>query len=93
MHPGGIKTRITKSGRIDSNIRYLGFDERYFFEKMERAFITDADKAARSIIRAVEKNKRRVLVGPDAYVYDGLVRLLPSAYQPIAVRFMKRLMK
>jgi NAD(P)-dependent dehydrogenase (short-subunit alcohol dehydrogenase family) len=93
VHPGGIKTRITKSGRIDSNIRSLGLDERYFFEKMEAAFITEADKAARSIIRAVEKNKRRALIGPDAYAYDGLVRLLPSSYQPIAVGFVKRLMK
>jgi NAD(P)-dependent dehydrogenase (short-subunit alcohol dehydrogenase family) len=93
VYPGGIKTRITKSGRIDSNIRSLGLDERYFFEKMETAFITEPDKAARGIIRAVEKNKRRALIGPDAYAYDGLVRLLPSSYQPIAVGFVKRLMK
>ena len=52
-----------------------------------------AEKAAHSIIRAVEKNKRRALIGPDAYAYDGLVRLLPSFYQPIAVGFVKRLMK
>ena len=93
IHPGGIKTDITKSGRIDSNIRSIGLDEREFYEKMEKAFITEADKAARSIIRAVEKNKRRALIGPDAYIYDGLVRLLPSSYQPIASQFVKRLMK
>jgi NAD(P)-dependent dehydrogenase (short-subunit alcohol dehydrogenase family) len=93
VYPGGIKTEITKSGRIDSSIRSLGLDERYFFEKMETAFITEPDKAARGIIRAVEKNKSRALIGPDAYAYDGLVRLLPSSYQPIAVGFVKRLMK
>jgi NAD(P)-dependent dehydrogenase (short-subunit alcohol dehydrogenase family) len=93
IHPGGIKTAIARSGRADSNIRALGFDESVFLAKMEKFFITGADSAARSILRAVEKNKRRALIGADAYVYDGLVRLLPSAYQSIAIGFMKRVMK
>jgi short-subunit dehydrogenase len=93
VHPGGIKTGIARSGRADSNIRALGFDERDYYDKMEQAFITKADKAARSIIRAIEKNKRRALIGPDAYIYDGLVRLLPSAYQPLIIAFIKHLMK
>ena len=66
VHPGGIKTGIARSGRIDSNIRTLGFDERDYSEKLEHGFITKADKAARGIIRAVEKNKRRALIGPRA---------------------------
>jgi NAD(P)-dependent dehydrogenase (short-subunit alcohol dehydrogenase family) len=93
VHPGGIKTRIAKSGRIDSNIRSLGFDERDYSEKLEQVFITKADKAARGIIRAVEKNKRRALIGPDAYVYDLLVRLLPASYQPLIIGFVKRVLE
>jgi NAD(P)-dependent dehydrogenase (short-subunit alcohol dehydrogenase family) len=92
VHPGGIKTRIARSGRIDSNIRSLGFNEQDYSEKFEQAFITQADKAARGIIRAVEKNKRRALIGPDAYAYDLLVRLLPASYQPLIIRFVKRVM-
>jgi NAD(P)-dependent dehydrogenase (short-subunit alcohol dehydrogenase family) len=92
VHPGGIKTGIARSGRIDSNIRTLGFDERDYSEKLEQVFITKADKAARGIIRAVEKNKRRALIGPDAYVYDGLVRILPSVYQPLIIAFLKRVL-
>jgi hypothetical protein len=49
-------------------------------------------KAARGVIRAVEKNKRRALIGPDAYVYDFLVRLLPASYQPLIIGFVKRLL-
>jgi NAD(P)-dependent dehydrogenase (short-subunit alcohol dehydrogenase family) len=92
VHPGGIKTRIARSGRIDSNIRSLGFNEQDYSEKFEQALITQADKAACGIIRAVEKNKRRALIGPDAYAYDLLVRLLPASYQPLIIRFVKRVM-
>ena len=92
VHPGGIKTGIARSGRIDSNIRTLGFDERDYSEKLEKFFITKADKAARGIIRAVEKNKRRALIGPDAYAFDLLVRLLPASYQPLIISLVKRVM-
>jgi short-subunit dehydrogenase len=93
VHPGGIKTGILRSGRAHSSIRALGFDERDFFSKMEKAFINEADTTARTIVRAIVKNKRRALVGPDAYVYDGLVRLLPSAYQPMIRAYFKYLVK
>lgn len=93
VHPGGIKTSIAKSGRVDSSIRTLGFDERDFWQKFETRFITEPDKAARIIIRAVQKNKRRVLVGTDAYLFDAAARLLPSAYQPLAVKFVRHVMK
>ena len=93
VHPGGIKTSIAKSGRVDSSIRALGFDERDFWQKIETRFITEPDKAARIIIRAVQKNKRRVLVGTDAYLFDAAARLLPSAYQPLAVKFVRHVMK
>lgn len=93
VHPGGIKTPIVKTGRIDSNIRALGISEQDFHKKFERGLITAADKAARGIIRAVEKNKRRALIGPDAYVYDGMTRLLPGAYQPLAIALTRQLLK
>jgi len=88
-YPGGIKTPFVSSGRISDNVRTLGFDERDFQEKFEKAFITEADKAARNIIRGVEKNKRRTLIGPEAYIYDGITRLLPSAYQPLTTACTK----
>jgi NAD(P)-dependent dehydrogenase (short-subunit alcohol dehydrogenase family) len=93
VHPGGIKTSIAKSGRADSNIRALGYNEKDYYEKIEKAFITRADKAALGIIRAVEKNKRRALIGADAYVYDMLVRLLPALCQPLIIRFAKHIQR
>ena len=93
VHPGGIKTKIAKSGRANSNIRTLGYNEKDYYEKIEKAFITRADKAARGIIRAVEKNKRRALIGADAYVYDMLVRLLPASCQPLVTRYVRWIQK
>jgi len=93
VHPGGIKTGIARAARNRSSIGDLGFDHETIAPKVEKNFITSPEKAASTIIRAVEKNKRRVLVGPDAYFYDGLARLLPSGYQRIAIAFVKNALK
>ena len=93
IHPGGIKTAIARSARMNSNIADLGLDVDGSTAKLERGFITSPEKAARIILRAVERNQRRVLVGPDAYVFDWMVRLLPSRYQDIATRLSKLTMR
>ena len=93
VHPGGIKTPIVRSGRVDDNIASLGMDPATYTKKFEKGLITSADKAARKILRAVERNKRRALIGPDAYIYDGITRLLPGAYQPLTIAFVRYLMK
>ena len=91
VHPGGIKTNIARAARMDESIRDLGLgaeglDTREVFE---RSFITTAESAARTIVEGVKRNQRRILVGPDARVYDWMVRLLPSAYQRIAVGYSR----
>ncbi|MBW2223797.1 MAG: SDR family oxidoreductase, partial [Deltaproteobacteria bacterium] len=85
VHPGGIKTAIARSSRIDSSIRDLGVNDVDTAENFEKTFITGADKAARVILDGVRRNQRRVLIGPDARVFDWMVRLLPSSYQRISV--------
>lgn len=90
VHPGGISTNIARNSRGDTSVEKLGLDAEYGREKFDELLVTDADKAARVILRAVEKNKRRVLVGRDAYFIDGMARLLPSAYQHAVKRFVRR---
>jgi NAD(P)-dependent dehydrogenase (short-subunit alcohol dehydrogenase family) len=89
VHPGGIKTGIARSSRIDSSVRDLGIDNVDSREKFEKTFITGADKAARVILDGIRRNQRRVLVGPDARVFDWVVRLLPATYQRITVGYSK----
>jgi NAD(P)-dependent dehydrogenase (short-subunit alcohol dehydrogenase family) len=88
VHPGGIKTNIVKSGRMHASLRTLGFEESKV-AAYDRHFLTTARQAALTILRAVEKNKRRVLVGPDAYAFDWMARLWPSGYQLITKAFIR----
>jgi len=89
VHPGGIKTGIARSSRIDSSIRDLGVSDIGTREKFEKTFITSADKAASVILAGVQRNQRRVLIGPDARMFDWVVRLLPSTYQRITVGYSR----
>lgn len=74
IHPGGIKTSIVENGRVDPD--GLSREEAAVeFEKMAR---TSPEKAATQILRAVERDRRRALIGPDAIVFD-LVSRLPAA--------------
>jgi hypothetical protein len=45
---------------------------------------TTADKAAQIIIAGIKKNKARIMVGTDAYVYDWLKRLFPVWCQKLS---------
>lgn len=82
IHPGGIKTNIAKSSRMSSSTASItGTDDNDTVANFEKMFITTPDKAAKTILNGVKKNKRRVLIGPDAHFLDIMVRLLPTSYQ------------
>jgi NAD(P)-dependent dehydrogenase (short-subunit alcohol dehydrogenase family) len=93
VHPGSIKTNIVRAARMSSSIREIGMDDGRVTEKLEKMFLTTADSAAHTILKAVRRNKRRVLVGPDAYVIDLMVRLFPSGYQVLTTLFARNSMK
>jgi short-subunit dehydrogenase len=88
VFPGGIKTNIARNSRGNASLETLGLNAENSREKFDKSFITDPEKAAAVILRAVERDKRRVLIGPDAYIIDGLVRLLPGAYQHLVKRLV-----
>jgi short-subunit dehydrogenase len=91
VHPGGIKTNIARASRVSPSVNgLLVRDAQQGREEFEKFFITTADKAARVILDAVRANKRRVLIGPDAYAADAMARLLPAAYQSLVVRETRR---
>jgi NAD(P)-dependent dehydrogenase (short-subunit alcohol dehydrogenase family) len=91
VHPGGIKTNIARDSRISDNLKgVLVKDLASGKRDFEKMFITTADQAAATILRAVHKNQRRVLVGPDARAIDVFARLMPTAYQRFNVRMARR---
>lgn len=89
VHPGGIKTSIARNARHDASIRTLGLNEGTAAGDFEKNFITSADKAASIILRAVQRNRRRVLVGPDAVLLDKIQRLIPALYQRLTPLVLK----
>lgn len=93
VHPGGIKTNIARAARFDSSIATMVGDVEASKASFEKLFITEPDSAAKTILDAVRRNRRRVLVGPDATVIDLMQRLLPSAYQRLAVAMARRRVK
>lgn len=90
VHPGGIKTNIARAARMDKSVTNLGLSTNST-EKFEKLFSTTADDAAAVIIKGVEKNQRRVLIGKDAVAIDLMVRLFPSAYQKLVSLSSKRM--
>ncbi|MBO9663322.1 SDR family oxidoreductase [Dokdonella sp.] len=90
VHPGGIKTAIARNSRVDANVAALGVDPLKSAQEFEKHFITTAAAAARTILKAVRNNRRRVLVGPDAVVLDKIQRLFPSGYAAVVESLHRR---
>ena len=89
IHPGGIKTNIARSARVDDSVTAMAGvrDTAEEFDKLAR---TTPDQAAQQILAAVEKNKRRATVGPDGRVIDFISRLPAGFYQRILVQGLRR---
>jgi short-subunit dehydrogenase len=90
VHPGGIKTNIARNARMHVDEGKSVSDLAKATRNLEKAFITSPEKAATQILRAVEVNRRRALIGPDAHVFNLLGRLPASVTQPLIARGAKR---
>ena len=85
VHPGAIRTEMMRATLAESDDP--GLAERTY--ALQQRFGTSPEKAARKIVRAVERGRMRVRIGPDAYLLDWLKRLRPTAIHkpfPRAVR-------
>lgn len=91
VHPGGIKTNIVRASRYSESLKaFAGREEQVAKKEFEKALVTSAEEAARVILKGVEENKRRVLIGRDARFFDRMQRLLPASYQRVVVSSLKR---
>ena len=91
IHPGGIKTNIARNARMDGSVTALAEDPEQARIDFEKMFVTTPDKAARQIIKAVQRNRRRALIGPDAKVIDLVSRLPAAVVQRVIVRGATRM--
>ncbi|HOT80960.1 MAG TPA: SDR family NAD(P)-dependent oxidoreductase [Microthrixaceae bacterium] len=90
IHPGGIKTNIARNARVDEATAELSGDVGDPGDMFEKIAMTKPSKAAKQILAAVEKNKRRALIGPDAKVFDLVSRLPAGFYQRLLINGAKR---
>ncbi len=93
VHPGGIKTNIARSARVRKDPTGAGRSQEQMAAEFEQLLRTTPAQAAAIICRGVDAGKARILVGPDAYVFDALARVTPTHYYDIMVRLEKRLQR
>ena len=80
VHPGGVKTNIARNARYHAHPLRPDVSHEEAARQFEQMAFTPPDRAARIIHDGVKAGRSRILVGPDAYVFDGLARALPTRY-------------
>ena len=84
VHPGGIRTNIAIAAKMNDSIRSLGMHPEKSAQNFNKLLRCPPEEAARQILDAVQKDKRRLLIGTDARVVDTFQRLFPTGYQRLA---------
>ena len=78
VHPGFVRTAIAEHAKVGQ--RAGGSLRQESLARFKKIARTDASSAAAKILRGVEQNKTRVLIGVDAYFVDFWQRLKPASY-------------
>jgi butyryl-CoA dehydrogenase len=79
VHPGGIKTNITNNAKVSTN----SIPKSQLIADFNKQAKTTAEQAAKIILAGMDKKQRRILVGEDAILLDGVVREFPDTYEDI----------
>ncbi|MGY8709768.1 SDR family oxidoreductase [Bradyrhizobium sp. 18BD] len=92
VHPGGIATAIARNSRtgvgVTDNARRSQMIERF-----DTAAKTTPKDAALRIIKGIERNEPRILIGNDARFMDLLQRFRPGTYWAPLQRKLERMAK
>lgn len=83
VHPGAVRSDVIRSARMPdeaAKAKALALQQRFGMA---------TDRAAEKIVRAVERDKRRVVVGADAHVADVLGRLFPVSSRRLRGRLVR----
>lgn len=91
VHPGGITTNIARNARVRKDPEGRGRSHEQLAAEFEAVTMTSPERAAEIIVRGVERGKSRILVGPDAYLFDALARIAPTRYYDVIALVEKRL--
>jgi short-subunit dehydrogenase len=92
VHPGGIKTNIVRNSRAGTGVTD---NERRVqsIERFDAIAQTSAKDAALRIIKGIEKNEPRILIGGDARFMDILQRFRPATYWNVMAKRIEKASK
>ena len=91
VHPGGIKTNIARNARIGgAGAAVDAARVREGKEYFERVLRMPPEQAAATIVRGVERDQARILIGNDARLLDALARLFPARIGDILANQARR---
>lgn len=90
VHPGGIATNIVRNARIGAAASGANSDRVGAIERFDRMARTSPPQAAQRIIRGIERNEPRILIGNDARMMDLLQRFRPATYWAVLAKRMRR---
>jgi NADP-dependent 3-hydroxy acid dehydrogenase YdfG len=91
VHPGGIATNIARNARVRRDPEGRGRSHDEIAADFEAMTLTTPDRAAELICRGIERGRARILVGPDAYLFDALARIAPTHYYDVIAWVERRL--
>ncbi len=90
VHPGGIRTNIVRNARKDPSAHMFAGDDAEVIRNFDRTARTSPERAAARILDAVERDRRRLLIGADARVFELVSRLPVGVSQRILVAGTRR---
>ena len=76
VHPGVVRTNFGTNMRTADTQ-----DPELAAKHFQRAALTSAGKAARVILRGTDRNRARILIGPDGRAMAAMPRLLGAGYE------------
>lgn len=84
VHPGGVRTAIARSARLGSGVSADDGDRG--LATMDALLRMPAHRAARLVLRGVQRRRGRLVITSEARALDLLVRLLPERYWSVVER-------
>ena len=88
VHPGGIKTAIARNARVSAK-EDKEQTAKLFDEKLAKM---TPERAAEIIVKGVQHDKARVLVGLDAHAVHHFAKLAGSRYQDVVAKAASRVL-
>ncbi len=88
VHPGGIKTNIVRNAKVHTTPG--GNDKGHITSRFDSVAQTSAEDAAKAILGAIQKKKKKLLIGLDAYAMDLAKRLAPEEFTSLVGFFTQK---